>query len=108
MPRSPHAYRKLPGRRFGILFTSTLWIGPDHLLSVRKGRFAEEYRRFYFSDIQAIVLQKARREFLRQAILFLPVLAAVAILLGTDARWYWLGIPAAFTLAILIPWLAAG
>lgn len=54
-------YRRLPGRRRGILFGSSVWLGSDHLLLVRSARFREEYRRFYFRDIQAIVTANARR-----------------------------------------------
>jgi len=32
-------------------------MGPDHLLRVSSTRFSEQYRRFYFRDIQAICLQ---------------------------------------------------
>lgn len=54
-------YRKLPGRRRGFLFGSSVWLGPDHLLLVKSSRFREEYRRFYFRDIQAIVSAEAVR-----------------------------------------------
>ena len=48
-------YRKLPGAS-GMLLKSKLWLGPDHVLRVRRSLFSEEYRRYYFRDIQAIVL----------------------------------------------------
>lgn len=54
-------YRKLPGRRRGFLFGSSLWLGADHLLLVKSSRFREEYKRFYFRDIQAIVKADAAR-----------------------------------------------
>src|SRR5581483_5268513 len=54
--RSP--YRRLPGKRTDLFRRQTLWLGPDHLLRVNSTRFSEEYRRFYFRDIQAICLQK--------------------------------------------------
>jgi hypothetical protein len=54
-------YRKLPGRRRGFIFGSSVWLGADHLLLVKSYRFREEYRRFYFSDIQAIVSAAAPR-----------------------------------------------
>jgi hypothetical protein len=72
------AYRKLPGRRRGIMFGSSVWLGPDHLLLVKSARFREEYKRFYFRDIQAIVTAKAPRFHLstRSALV-------AALLLGT-------------------------
>jgi hypothetical protein len=48
-------YRKLPGAS-GMFLKSKLWLGPDHVLRVRRSLFSEEYRRYYFRDIQAIVL----------------------------------------------------
>ncbi|HUA17439.1 MAG TPA: hypothetical protein VMB25_01760 [Bryobacteraceae bacterium] len=48
-------YRRLPGRA-GVFIRHSLWMGPDHLLRVRANPFAEEYRRYYFKDIQALVL----------------------------------------------------
>jgi hypothetical protein len=58
---SKERYRKLPGRRRGLLFGSSVWQGSDHLLLVKSSRFREEYRRFYFRDIQAIVTANAWR-----------------------------------------------
>jgi len=62
-------YRKLPGQALTIKLTSsgdsTLWLGPDHLLWVREQGYSEEYKRFYFPDIQAFVIRRTTR---RQAI----------------------------------------
>ena len=48
-------YRRLPGSS-GLIFRKRLWLGPDHLLMVTSNGLSEEYRRFYFSDIEAIVI----------------------------------------------------
>jgi hypothetical protein len=55
MPSTP--YQRLPGRRWRVFTKDTLWLGEDHLLSVRSWYFTESYRRFYFRDIQAIAVQ---------------------------------------------------
>ena len=51
-------YKRLPGRR--VAWTSfgrrSLWLGPDHLLSISNRGYSEEYKRFYYRDIQAFVL----------------------------------------------------
>ena len=70
-------YRKLPGRRRGFIFGSSVWLGSDHLLLVKSARFREEYKRFYFRDVQAIVVANAPR--------FL--LSTRAALIG--ALWFW-------------------
>jgi hypothetical protein len=54
-------YRKL-GRRPGFLARHRLWLGADHVLSVRRSAFHEEYRRFYFADIQAVAVAELERE----------------------------------------------
>jgi hypothetical protein len=53
--------RRLPGRRRGFLSGASLWAADDHMLSVTSNRFREEYRRFYFRDIQAIVVTRCPR-----------------------------------------------
>src|SRR5437016_13358775 len=54
MARRNFPYRRLPGKQRGWIRKSSLWEGEDHLLLVRGTRFAEDYRRFYYRDIQAI------------------------------------------------------
>jgi hypothetical protein len=54
-------YRKLPGRRRGLLSGSSAWLAADHLLLVRSARFWEDYRRFYYRDVQAVVVTRTTR-----------------------------------------------
>jgi hypothetical protein len=49
---SASIYRHVPGSA-GLFVRKTLWFGPDHVLMVTSNVFTEQYRRFYFSDIQA-------------------------------------------------------
>ena len=65
---SAKEYRRLPGRglrRIGpVAFwrtTNRLWLGSDHLLSSDSTGYTEEYRRFYFRDLQAIILRRTDR-----------------------------------------------
>jgi len=52
-------YRRLPGKKKGFLIGQhTLWQGPDHLLQIYSRLGVEDYKRFYFSDIQAIITRK--------------------------------------------------
>jgi hypothetical protein len=53
-------YRKLSGTRFGLFFTHSLWQGDDHLLRVESGMAIERYWRFYFADVQAVLLHRTR------------------------------------------------
>lgn len=53
-------YERLPGRRRLTLgFTRTsLWLGKDHVLHVINRGYTEDYRRFYYRDIQALLVRK--------------------------------------------------
>ena len=51
-------YRRMPGRPFALFTTASLWQGEDHLLFVETVLFREQHKRFYFNDIQSIVLQR--------------------------------------------------
>ena len=87
------SYRKLPGRRRGFLFGSSVWLADDHLLLVKSARFREEYRRFYFRDIQAIVTADAMRFHLstRSAAIGALWALSMAILWGRFRNYVWLG-----------------
>jgi hypothetical protein len=54
-------YVQLPGSYRGFLRKASLWEGIDHILSVKGTRFNEEYRRFYFRDIQAVIVENRPR-----------------------------------------------
>lgn len=49
-------YRRLTGKRRRLHLFTQLFLGPDHLMLVRSSRFEERYQRFYFKDIQALIL----------------------------------------------------
>ncbi len=51
-------YKKLPGIKRYSFTRQQLLLGRDHLLSLTTRVFVEEYKRFYFRDIKAIVLRK--------------------------------------------------
>ena len=52
-------YRRLPGKKKSFLLGyHTLWQGSDHLLQIYSRFGIEDYRRFYFNDIQAIITRK--------------------------------------------------
>lgn len=58
MARQPKLYTRLPGRGTAGFQHSRLWLGSDHLLLVSSSTIGERYKRFYFADIQAILLRK--------------------------------------------------
>jgi hypothetical protein len=54
-----------------------MWMAPDHLLIVKQIGCSEEFKRFYFSDIQAIVIMRSQKYVLWA--LVLPVIALFMI-----------------------------
>jgi hypothetical protein len=78
-PDAQAKYRKLPGRRRGIIRGSSVWAGDDHLLLVRSFRFREEYKRFYYRDVQAVAVANAPRFHISTRALLIAALWWIAI-----------------------------
>src|SRR5439155_11166424 len=59
-PKYQRLTRARPRARFAIISTgnSSLWLGPDHLLCIDSNGYTENYKRFYFRDIQAFIARK--------------------------------------------------
>jgi hypothetical protein len=51
-------YTRLPGRGWTWAGPSRAWLGDDHVLLVRSRTFFEAYRRFFFNDIQGVVVRR--------------------------------------------------
>ena len=66
-----------------IFYRYTLWMGQDHLLHIATGIFAEEYKRFYFRDIQSLIVHKSKSwlvwNFVLLSLAFVSALIAIAI-----------------------------
>lgn len=58
MAAAPQSYQKLPGRGAGLASYSRLYLTADHLLLVNSTGYSESYKRFYFRDVQALVVQR--------------------------------------------------
>jgi len=55
--------RARPRSRFSVISSgnSSLWLGKDHVLCIDTNGYNESYKRFYFRDIQALVIRKTDR-----------------------------------------------
>jgi hypothetical protein len=91
-------YRKLPGHRRGILRGASVWMAGDHLLAVRSYRVREEYKRFQFRDVQAILVAQCPRFHISTRSLFLAFAWLLAFGVGRQL------LPDRFTTAM---WLIA-
>ncbi|HLP06690.1 MAG TPA: hypothetical protein VK178_00890 [Opitutaceae bacterium] len=88
----PRFYRRLTRNRSGLGTYSSLWLGPDHLLLVTSTGFSESYQRYYFRDIQALVVTDSNRFLLILAItgcllLFLGLGALLAVASNGVSPW---------------------
>ena len=110
-------YIRLPGRRRVTLgFTrNSLWLGKDHLLHVINRGYTEDYRRFYYRDIQAILVRRTQTSRIVNTILGFIVGFNVLLLIAGRFVWAWesyvlipLAVATLFWIAIFGFQLAAG
>jgi len=52
--------RSRGGFAVAVASRTSLWLGRDHLLFVESNGYTETYKRFYFRDIQALIVQRTR------------------------------------------------
>jgi ABC-type multidrug transport system fused ATPase/permease subunit len=81
-------YKRLPGRSpfiIRLFFRCSLYIGNDHILAIDNKVFSEDYKRFYFSDIQAIITRKTKSGAVWNIVLaFLTACVLPGVLLPND------------------------
>ncbi len=86
-------YQRLPGKKNGLYRRVRLWMGKDHLLSVDSNIYQERYQRYYFKDIQGLIIRKTRKgQIFSGVAAALAVLAFVQFLIvwvGSDPVWLW-------------------
>jgi hypothetical protein len=94
--RQPHPYRKLPGKWFKFFGKQSLWQGPDHLIWVEGNLFSERYKRFFYKDIQALVVCRANRQTIW------TIVWSALLVLCAGVAWMVSGVPyVSATLALL-------
>lgn len=88
MSDSNKAYERLTRPRFGMNGLGSLWLGKDHVLLVNNAFAVERYRRWYYRDIQAVVLRRTSFRMMWNIILgvvaFMLLSAAGASLYGSS------------------------
>ena len=105
MTKKEKEYRKLPGTKKGfIIGRYTLWQGVDHLLHVYSRVGVEDYKRFYFNDIQAIITRKTIAGKIQNGVLgFLILLFTLPVILN-DGGWpaFWAAFAGVLLILLLI------
>lgn len=90
MAKKRKIYKRLR-KRWGLFSAHSLWQGPDHLLLVKNAGAQEDYKRFYYKDIQAVVIRRSDTykymNFVTVSLCLIFLLAA----LGSDAfaTFFW-------------------
>ena len=105
MGKKNKEYHKLPGTKKGfIIGRYTLWQGVDHLLHIYSRIGFEDYKRYYFSDIQAIVTRKTIAGRVQNGVLGLSFMLCASAAMANHGGWFafWAALAGAFSLLLLI------
>jgi hypothetical protein len=99
-------YSRLPGSGRGMIGITRLWLGHDHLLAVHSTGYSEDYKRFYFRDIQAIITRRTEfGKIVNAGLVCLSIVFLAPALAASGALQLFLGICAAIlVLALLVNW----
>lgn len=98
-------YKKVSGLSQGVGGYTRLWISEDHLLLVTTSGISEEYRRLYYTDIQAFIVRKTVLGLIGSCILggLAALFLFLALVVGSDSGMVALLIVAACCgLAVLV------
>ena len=88
MAQKTKEYLKLPGTKKGFLIGKyTLWQGSDHLLLLFSRVGVEEYKRFYFNDIQAVITRKTAVGTIQNTVMGCLVLIFMLPAVSFDGGW---------------------
>ncbi len=97
-------YRRLPGRSRGLMGSASLWLAADHVLLVQSRGYVETYRRFYFRDVQALLLRRTAAAWLWAAVAAVPLalmMLGAGLAQGID-RTVWLACASPLALVLLV------
>ena len=82
MSALPNRYTKLPGVGHQLGSYTRLYRGVDHLLQVSSVTFSERYKRFYFRDIQAVIVIRTNEWLIFIGLFFLLALLLTGLAVG--------------------------
>ena len=104
MSAPPVSYKRVPGLGSGAFENSRLYVGPDHLLLVGSTAWSESYRRFYFRDIQAVIIRTSAWGKIQNAVwallFFLVAIIAIQVSdIGAIIAWI---IASLFALGLIV------
>lgn len=86
-------YKRLTRERGSGLFgnlslaRSSLWLGEDHLLFVERTGYSENYKRFFFRDIQALTIRRTKTRLWANFILAILLVLSGLIVWAASDEW---------------------
>jgi hypothetical protein len=86
MPQS--IYTKLTPTKRSLFGYTRLWLAPDHILLLISSRFAEDYRRFAFTDIQSIVITESPSRVVPQVVMILAAAAWMSLWFAVNLAFF--------------------
>jgi len=96
-------YTRLTPRHRTFGGYTQLWLASDHLLLLSNNRLSEQYKRFSFSDIQAIVVTRLPSQLALQIVMILAALAWMSLWFFVDSKFARWAIEISGALALLWP-----
>jgi VIT1/CCC1 family predicted Fe2+/Mn2+ transporter len=105
MAQDTSQYHKLPGSQKGFLIGKyTLWQGSDHLLQIFSRVGVEEYKRFYFNDIQAVITRRTALGTIQNIVMGFLVLIFTLPAVFFDGGWslFYAAVAAAMLLLLVV------
>jgi hypothetical protein len=105
MTKKEKEYQKIRGTKKGFLIGKyTLWQGGDHLLQIYSRVGVEDYKRFYFNDIQAIISRKTIAGKVQNIVLGLLLLLFTMPAVLNDGGWslFWATLAGVLLILVLV------
>ena len=105
MTKKEKEYQKIRGTKKGFLIGKyTLWQGGDHLLQIYSRVGVEDYKRFYFNDIQAIITRKTISGKIQNIVLGLLLLLFTMPAVLNDGGWsvFWAALAGVLLILVLV------
>jgi hypothetical protein len=89
MVKPAPTYQRLAQSRFGLAGVGSLWVAADHLVWVTNTFSVEQYRRWYFKDVQAIISRRTVRRLVVNLVVggggLMLTLGAIACIAGAQS-----------------------
>jgi hypothetical protein len=84
-PAQPIKYRRIARGSMAMIMRCSLWLGDDHLLSVKSTGYTEDYVRIYLKDLKGVVAQRTKTWMMLNILLGIVVgLCGIGILNTND------------------------